>query len=176
MSATATRIVASTGTATNVITVGSYDWNDNFNQNGQALLLFSVCEDKPMDIKKISCYSSRGPRRDGVVKPEIVAPGQWFIAADAKDNAGRTVGWGVGMTDTTSVYRQMNGTSSATPYTAGIIALMFQKKPNMTFGEIRNALISNADKGVLPLETLPGKSWGYGKLSEDAVKRIFAAL
>ena len=169
------RLIGTPGTATNVLTVGSYDWNDNFNMGGKSVLLQSVCETSQMTIKHISCYSSPGPRRDGVIKPEIVAPGQWYAAANAKDN-GQTVGWGVGVTDSTGDYREMNGTSSATPYTAGIIALIFQKKPSLTWGEVRTKITTNATKDPFVNETLPGNSWGYGKLDRTAVERILGSL
>ena len=37
----------------------------------------------------------------------------------------------------------MNGTSSAAPYTAGVIALMMQKKPEISSGEIKSILELN---------------------------------
>jgi subtilase family serine protease len=69
----------------------------------------------------------------------------------------------------------MNGTSSATPYTAGIVALMFEKKPTLTLGEVRALLTKNASSD--PFTGIPPEPvWGSGKLDMKAVDRIFAAI
>ena len=181
-----THLVGSPGNTENAITVGSYDWNDNFHAGGKAINLTSVCRDNtgaimPIEIGFLSCYSSPGPNRVGagkpaVVKPDIVAPGEWFPSANAREN-GKSVGeWA--SPDTTGLYRAMNGTSAATPYTSGIVALMFQKKPTLTLGEIKNHLKGKASKtGLNPFsQALPNNNWGYGKLDMSAVDRIFAGL
>jgi subtilisin family serine protease len=181
-----THLVGSPGNTENAITVGSYDWNDNFHSGGRAINLTSVCRDNsgaimPIEIGFLSCYSSPGPNRAGsgkpiVVKPDIVAPGEWFPSANARTD-GKSVGeWA--SPDTTGLYRAMNGTSAATPYASGIIALMFQKKPTLTLGEVKNHLKGKASKtGLNPFsQALPNNNWGYGKLDMAAVDRIFAGL
>ena len=69
----------------------------------------------------------------------------------------------------------MNGTSAATPYTAGIVALMFEKKANLTFGEIKTLMEKNASRDPFT-GVPPGAVWGSGKLDMRAVERIFAAI
>jgi subtilisin family serine protease len=173
-------LVGTPGAMENAITVGSYDWNDNFHQGGRVINLSSVCRDAagvqmPLEIGWLSCYSSPGPLRNGTVKPEIVAPGEWFPSADAKNN-GRSAGnWA--SPDSTGFYRAMNGTSAATPYTSGIVALMFQKNPALTLGEVKNQLKASATKtGLNPFsQAIPNNNWGYGKLDAAAIGRIFAA-
>ena len=175
-------LIGSPGAMENAITVGSYDWNDNFHSGGKMTNLPSVCRDNktggPMslEIGWLSCYSSPGPLRNGVVKPEIVAPGEWFPSANAKNNGKSAGNWA--MSDSTGYYRAMNGTSAATPYTSGIVALMFQKKPTLTLGEVRNLLKAQASKtGLTPYGSgIPNPNWGYGKLDAAAIDRIFAAL
>jgi subtilisin family serine protease len=174
-------LVGKPGSTTNAITVGSYDWNDNFHEGGRAVSLTAVCRGQdgrpmPFEIGWLSCYSSPGPNRNGVIKPEIAAPGEWFAASNAKvdgENAGE---WA--REDSTGNYRRMNGTSAATPYTAGIVALMFQKKPTLTLGAIRDLLKGKASKsGLNPFrQAVPNNNWGYGKLDMAAVDRIFAAI
>ena len=171
-------LVGSPGSMSNAITVGSFDWNDSFHVRGKSTILPSVCS-ASIEIGWLSCYSSPGPTRTGAVKPEIVAPGQWFTSANAKDNGVTVVVPGHEViVDTTGNYRLMNGTSAATPYTAGIIALLLEKKPALTFGEIRDLLIGKASKtGLNPLQkALPNNDWGYGKLDMAAVEKIVAAI
>jgi len=174
-------LVGTPGATENAITVGSYDWNDNFHAGGKALLLTSVCRDAagsimPIEIGYLSCYSSPGPSRNGTVKPDIVSPGEWYPSADAKDNGHSAGDWA--QPDTTGYYRAMNGTSAATPYTSGVVALIFEKKPTMTLGELKTLLKANASKtGLNPYSTgIPNNNWGYGKLDAAAIDRIFGAL
>lgn len=172
------KIVSSPGTAENVITVGSYNWNDGFfdsSLKGELGIMPSAgCETDPIRIKSISCYSSQGPSRNGTVKPEIVAPGQWFNAALAR-NKGVAVEWDNGI-DTTGNYAAMNGTSAATPYVAGIVALMYEKKPGLKLGEIRDLLTRNTSRDPFTTATLPNSVWGFGKLDFDAVTKIMNSL
>ena len=178
---TPSHLVGSPGAMENAITVGSYDWNDNFHSGGKVINLSSVCRDPkggrmPFEIGSLSCYSSPGPARNGVVKPDIAAPGEWFPSANAQDNGKSAGDWAT--PDSTGFYRAMNGTSAATPYTSGIVALMFQKKPTLTLGEVKALLKGNVSKiGLRPFSTgVPNNNWGYGKLDAAAVGRIFAAF
>lgn len=180
-SAVKSQLVGSPGSMENAITVGSYDWNDNFHMGGRVVNLTSVCSDgrggaMPLEIGWLSCYSSPGPLRNGSFKPDIVSPGEWFTSANAQVN-GRSAGtWAT--PDSTGMYREMNGTSAATPYTAGIVALMFQKKPTLTLGDLKALLKGKAStSGLLPFgQATPNSNWGYGKLDAAAVSRIFASL
>jgi subtilisin family serine protease len=174
-------LVGSPGTMSNAITVGSFDWNDSFHSRGRLTIERSAMCGTSIEIGWLSCYSSPGPTRGGAVKPEIVAPGQWFTSANAKNNGVTVAAPGEEQyvrVDTTGNYRLMNGTSAATPYTAGIIALMFEKKPTLTFGEARDLIIRNASKsGLNPLSrSLPNNNWGYGKLDLPAIERIVALI
>ncbi len=174
-------LVGSPGNMENAITVGSYDWNDNFHSGGSPIFLNAVClgnDNKPLGITigSLSCYSSPGPNRNGTVKPDIVAPGEWYSSSYAKiPGVGGAEGWKV---DSTGNYAAMNGTSAATPYTSGIVALMFEKKPTLTLGEIKRLLKGNASKtGLIPFsQAIPNNNWGYGKLDMAAVNKIFSQL
>lgn len=176
-------LVGSPGTTGNALTIGSYDWNDSFHREGAPASLGDSCTGtKPIEIGWLSCYSSPGPRRNfgsgpAVFKPEIISPGEYYPSANAKVK-GETVGGTMVRVDTTGNYRLMNGTSAATPYTAGIVALMFQKKPTLTLGEVRTLLKMHATKtGLTPNDgAIPNKKWGYGKLDMAAIDRIFTAL
>src|SRR5262249_20216900 len=72
-------------------------------------------------------------------------------------------------------YIAESGTSVAAPHVAGVVALMFQKNPGLSFDEVRNHLHLSARTDVVnPSSTpLPNNEWGYGRVNaEDAVKRV----
>jgi subtilisin family serine protease len=169
-------LVGTPGTAANVLTIGSYDWNDSFDLSTGQFSLQDACGfKKTLTIGSLSCYSSPGYSRMGKIKPEITAPGEWFTASYAKTTDGSGVGtdW---IVDRTGNFVAMNGTSAATPYTAGIIALMFQKRPGLTFGEIRRLLTTNASSSDLITGPIPNPNWGYGKLDYQAAETIISRL
>jgi minor extracellular serine protease Vpr len=167
------------GTAANAITVGSYDWTDQF--DGEAK---TSCEE-PINIGALSCYSNPGYNRATfttigapVVKPEITAPGQVFTAAYARLTDGRALNevlpksggkpyWQV---DHSGRYVLFDGTSASAPYVAGIVALMMQKNPHITAGAIKNVLRRHASFDLETTGLVPNPSWGYGKLDVKAVR------
>ncbi|MFO1490403.1 MAG: S8 family serine peptidase [Kiritimatiellia bacterium] len=148
--------------AGNAITVGSYDWSPaKFDKQGRLI-------EAPMTVGGLSDYSNPGPARIGkTVKPDIVAPGQYWIvsAPDPRQLIGPRG------------YRDFNGTSAATPYVAGVVALMMQKKPAITPGEIKSLLAAHAGRDpetLIPKDRRDG--WGNGKLDAAAVQRILGAI
>lgn len=159
--------ISAPGSALNVLTVGSFDWNDQFAMLGGSYTLLEG--GKPLKIGGISSYSNPGPLRFGnVVKPEIVAPGEWYAAAAPRNVVPR-------YRENSGLYMEHNGTSAATPYAAGVVALMFQKKPTLTWGEARKAITASATSNSVT-GTCPNPQWGHGKLDYAAVEKILASL
>lgn len=163
--ATFAKLIGRPGTAAAAITVGSYDWNDRFEKDGELVTVSPG--GVPMVIGSLSSYSSMGPSRDAsVTKPDLVAPGQFYSAPAPLVETD-------GLRDKSKNYQLFNGTSAATPYVAGIVALMFEKQPAMTFGDVktalRNALTSDTYTGACP-----NPRWGYGKLDLAAARRAIA--
>ncbi|AZR72129.1 peptidase S8 [Anoxybacter fermentans] len=100
-------------------------------------------------------FSSRGPTADGRIKPDISAPGWYIMSAKA---------------NTTNGYTEMSGTSMATPFCSGTIALMLDANPSLTPGDIKNILMNTAvDWGPA------GKDIDYGAGRLQAYEAIKAA-
>jgi serine protease AprX len=99
-------------------------------------------------------FSSRGPILDpdgARMKPEIVAPGLNVRAAQVGVPAG---------------YAQKDGTSMATPFTAGAVALALQRNPALTRDGIVAILHDTGqDRGLAGLDN----DWGYGLLDVHAL-------
>jgi subtilisin family serine protease len=164
--------VGTPGTTPNAITVGSYDWNNELDSNRGKVTLGDVVrrlpdgKPSPLIIGGLSSYSNPGfSRLGGVVKPEITAPGQFHIAAaltTAPENS---------LLHTSGKYRPFNGTSAATPYVAGLLALALEKKPTASVGELRDAVKTTAsqDRFTGPV---PNAKWGHGKLDLAAARKL----
>ncbi len=99
-----------------------------------------------IDLGKIAYFSSRGPTRDGRLKPEVVAPGYYVLGPWAG----------------TSDYILLPGTSMASPVVAGLVALILEENPNLDVNGVRNILISQALSDGFT-GSLPNNIYGYGK-------------
>ena len=59
----------------------------------------------------------------------------------------------------------MKGTSMAAPHVTGVVALMFQRDPEMNVSDIRRWIIETARKDVFTGMDVWDEKWGYGKLN-----------
>ena len=148
-----TRTLTTPGTAHNVITVANYNHRTN----------------------ELADHSSRGPtidlRPEGETKPDIAAPGVGITSV---------LSGAVPITACCKCccdfYVPHGGTSMSAPHVAGIIALMFQRNPTLTFTDVRAALRAHADEpDPIIGPTLPNSAWGAGIVNADKAVSSVAA-
>ncbi|MCB1186879.1 S8 family serine peptidase [bacterium] len=107
--------------------------------------------------ERINISSSQGPTRDGRHKPDVAAPGTNVIAAN-------------GFAAADSPWIAMTGTSMASPYVAGVAALMLSANPGLSAAQIEGIVRRTA-------QPLPGMdfSWsdsaGFGRINPEACIR-----
>jgi subtilisin family serine protease len=117
----------------------------------------------------IASPSSAGPARNGLMKPDLAAPGSIIFTAPTLAILQASIASNPFTVDAGGWHVRGGGTSAASPVVAGTAALYLQKCPMATAAEVKNALLSTARSDVFT-GTVPNTRWGVGKL--DA----FAAL
>ena len=139
------------------ITVGAID------DNGTAA---------PMD-DSLAPWSSRGPTLgDGIMKPDLVAPGRRMVSLRS---AGSTMDMSfpdrrVAGTDALDPrYFRMSGTSMAAPVVTGIVALMLQRDPTLTSADVRRHLVGTATPLVYGSLTTTGAGLANAYAAVSAV-------
>ena len=98
---------------------------------------------------RIASYSSKGPTTfDHVVKPDIVAPGNYAgsVIAPGSTLVNEYPGNIILGTDGQPDYFQLSGTSMATPIVSGSIALLLQKYGSLTPDQVKARLMKSAYK------------------------------
>lgn len=166
-----TRMVASPGNAANAITVGSFDFRSSWeNLNGERTFY-------NLELGASSSYTSPGFRRDGVVKPEILSPGRFMISALSEFSKPETGGCqnSIAAAGAANITRDgfhiaWDGTSAATPFTAGVVALMLQKNPTLDAEQVRQILRKTARKDG-KVGAVPNNVWGWGMINPTAALR-----
>lgn len=119
----------------------------------------------------IAYFSSPGPRRDHVQKPDLTAPGKVVMAALSRDaTLWDPFPW---LVEADSVHVGLLGTSVSGPQVAAAVAILLQIEPGLTPEEARTLLRASATAdGFVPGE-LPHPVWGAGKLdAAGAVQRL----
>lgn len=131
-------------------------------------------------IGAISSFSSYGELADGRQLPDICAPGQQIVSSISqyyynKQKLGERVNALSTEFDHTSAYYPFQGTSMATPFAAGVVALMLEANPDLTSDEILD-ILRNKDNATTDAQTngVDFKRWGAGKI--NAIKAVKRAL
>ena len=87
-------------------------------------------------------FSSRGPTRDGVAKPDVVAPGAHVLSLRSPGSLLDRV---FPPADPTSPYRTGSGTSMAAAVASGTAALALQAQPGLSPDQLKQSLRATAD-------------------------------
>jgi minor extracellular serine protease Vpr len=109
-------------------------------------------------IGDISPFSSRGPSRDGRIKPDITSPGQVVFSALSSDAFPSADGL-----YPRKKYEALNGTSMAAPNITGCVALVLAQNPTMTADQVKTLLTSTANTDGYT-GTVPNNTFGGGKV------------
>ncbi len=160
------------GTASNVISVGSYVTKTSW--IGWGTDLVTPITDPGATVGDLSAFSGQGPRRICsapvcgalVQKPDIAAPGEEIMAAYSADSLTDACGHKGGVClDPDAQHIAYQGTSMAAPHVTGAIALLLSKYNQMSPCQVK-ASLTNARTDHF-VGSFPNPSWGYGKLAID---------
>ncbi|MEI8254048.1 MAG: S8 family serine peptidase [Deltaproteobacteria bacterium] len=122
----------------------------------------------------VSAFSARGPNRLNEPRPDLLAPGEWIVAAmsaQATPDVATSIfgmapaGASRGLVADDGAHAAARGTSSAAPHVAGAIALLLEASPAATRDELQSALASTA-RAQVP-DTAWDRASGWGEVTVD---------
>jgi hypothetical protein len=128
------------------------------------------------DVDGTASFSAAGPTALGVMKPDIVAPGMYVVgamssAADPRKNGGMGLFASQGrcgkpdyecFVANDGTHAVTSGTSMSAPLVAGALALLFEKRPELTQPQLRALLQAGAHRPTGPI--LSEQQLGPGEL------------
>lgn len=177
--------ISSMACGDNVICVGAWNARKYWPVIGGGALYFTS---DAYEVGWPAPYSSYGVLLDGRSLPTLLAPGTAVISSISTPYMKTAEGklgdaFSTYVSNNISVEQTVNGrvnyweaeqgTSMATPAVAGGVALWLQAKPDLTFDEMKEALVSTATKDALLPGSYPAAKVGAGKFNAlDGLKKI----
>lgn len=144
--------IGSPGAASKAITVAAYTTKNKYTD------IDAQAREVGLGLNTISDFSSEGPLRNNKQKPDIAAPGAMIASALSADaNLDRSM-------MLNSKFVVMAGTSMATPFVTGLVALLLQDDPTLTPEVAKERLRENSAIPGKPHGTFDNK-WGYGLIN-----------
>jgi subtilisin family serine protease len=133
--------IGSPGTAAEAITVAAYttrvQWTDGS----------STLRSVGLKLREIADFSSEGPLRNGALKPDIAAPGAMIVSCSSS-----SAPVPLGM-DVSPFFRVEAGTSMATPFVTGLVALLLQRNATLDPAGVKAKLMGAS--------SIPGQPAGH---------------
>jgi len=120
-------------------------------------------------------FSSNGPRYDGVMKPDISAPGVNVVSSMSSfTDAVFTSTSSIDFNGRTYHFAKLSGTSMASPMVAGVSALILDANPYLSARQVKEIIMQTARQdnytGVIPAGGSP--KWGAGKINAYAAVKM----
>jgi len=91
---------------------------------------------------RVTSWSSRGSTQDGFAKPELVAPGLGIVSPVSSTSYLAATYPQAIVEQGNQAYFRMSGTSMSAGVVSGVVALVLEKHPDWTPGEIKATLIA----------------------------------
>jgi len=123
----------------------------------------------------IASFSSIGPRYDGIMKPDISAPGVAIMSSISSfTNAAFTSLGSVDFNGRTYHFAKFSGTSMSSPMVAGVAALILDANPYLSARQVKEIIMETARQdnitGIIPVEG--STRWGAGRVNAYAAVKL----
>jgi subtilisin family serine protease len=148
--------VGSPGTADSILAVAAHNTKLAWASMDGNVYSFQGATSPP----QIAPFSARGPRRDGVMKPDISAPGSAIVSTLSADSSPP---WPEALIVPDGVHLVLQGTSMSAPHVTGAAAMLLQKYPTATPSAIKQ-LLQGAARSDATTGAVPNPRWGAGRL------------
>ena len=128
--------------------------------------------DENFQEQDATVFSSKGPLTSGKIKPDITATGNILSALNGFITVGAIPVYDE-TTDGKHKFGYASGTSMSSPMVAGIVALMLEKKPDLTQKEAKEIIRITAinDQWTGNAKDNKNPTWGWGKINAQAIMK-----
>ena len=150
------------------VTVGALNGRQSYtNHLGQQIESWG----KRSEVGTAALFSSVGPTKAGLMKPDVMAPGVNIISAGnrfCKDSWDKSMVTKTVFKDQEYPWITMSGTSMSGPCVAGIVALWLQACPTLSPDNVKQ-VIKDTSKALLDSSgDCPNNTYGYGLIDAYA--------